>query len=48
MEYLAGYVVFGMLFLAGTVGYWIVTRAFKDVTSIYGHEPEPSGGRRGS
>lgn len=34
-EYVTGYVVFGILFLLGVVGYWVVTRAFRNPAEIY-------------
>ena len=34
-NYLKFYVVFGVIFLAGIVGYWVVTRALRDPRRIY-------------
>jgi hypothetical protein len=34
-----GYVLFGLLFLGGIVGYWVVTRALRDPTTTFLKEP---------
>lgn len=34
-SYLKFYVVFGLIFLAGIIGYWVVTRALRDPRRIY-------------
>lgn len=34
-NYLKFYVVFGVIFVAGIVGYWVVTRALRDPRRIY-------------
>ncbi len=34
-NYLKFYVVFGVIFLAGVVGYWVVSRALRDPRRIY-------------
>jgi len=34
-EYLSHYIVFGTLFLAGTLGFWVVTRPLRDPSAVY-------------
>lgn len=42
MEYQLAYVVFGLLFTVGAIGYWVVTYKFKDPNSIYMPVSSPS------
>lgn len=35
MTFVLLYVVFGILFLVGVVGYWLVTRLFDDYAATY-------------
>lgn len=35
MDYTTLYVIFSIPFFSGAVGYWVVTRYFKDPSKIY-------------
>jgi len=43
MDYMTGYVVFGVIFLLGCCGYWVVTWPFTSAQRTYGSRSGQSG-----